>query len=573
VSDLVTGGNGLVSGTLLVPDRVRTLAEHGPPVVEAVLIEGMRIVATGCLRSLRERAPRARLERLPGLTLIPGFVDPHHHFLLSVLYEDAVDCRPDAVPDLAALAAALRDGAGALHDGEWLIGTGYDAWRMAERREPDRDLLDEVSPHHPAILMHYSFHQCVVNSRALQLLGIARGTPDPGGGRIARDRRGHPTGLLIETASTAAEQAARSDRLARRRPRVLARMRAYEQTLLCRGITRICDPSVPDPFLALYREARDRGMLRLPVVWMPISEQGLLALPWDKLSGVPPGEGDDALRAGPLKVVFDGADRCAICLTYGQAVGSAVRLLRDAVRDRSLAPLRVAERTEIRPCRDGRLHAGMLLHAPEELRKLARAASERGFSLAVHAVGNHALARVLDVLEGVPAAPGWPHRIEHGLVSDARALRRAADQGIQVVTQPALLDALADGGMPDAPGLRLLALASMREHGVAVASSSDAPAAPFDPLAALRAAVLRRRRDGRPLQAEEAVDAETWLAMSTRDAARACGSAAVAGSVEAGKRADLVALSRDPVTCPPTELADVRVSATWLAGNRVFPRP
>jgi predicted amidohydrolase YtcJ len=556
--------------TLLVPDRVRTLAEAGAQVVEAVLVEGSRVAATGSWRSLRERAPHARVERLAGLTLVPGFVDPHHHFLLSVLYEDAADCRPDAVPSLDALGALLRAAARDLDEKEWLVGTGYDAWRMPECREPDRAFLDAASPDRPAILIHYSFHQCVVNSRALERLGIGRDTPDPIGGRIARDRRGDPTGLLIETAMGPAEQAARSERLARRRPRVLARIRAYEEALLRRGITRICDPSVPDPFLDLYREAREAGALRLPVVWMPISEHGLLALPWDKLSGAPTGEGCDALRAGPLKLVFDGADRCAICMTWGQALGSLVSLLRGAVRARSLAPLRVAGRSEVRPGRDGRLHAGLLLHAPEECRKLVRAASERGFSLAVHAVGNHAFARALDVLDGVPAAPGWPHRIEHGLVTDAALLRRAADQGIQVVTQPGLLDALADGGMPAAPGLLLLALRSMRELGVIVASSSDAPAASFDPLAALRAAVRRERRAGGAFQPEEAVAAADWLAMATRDAARACGSLERAGTIEPGKRADLVALSRDPVTCPSARLADVEVSATWLAGERVF---
>ena len=129
-------------------------------------------------------------------------------------------------------------------------------------------------------------------------------------------------------------------------------------------------------------------------------------------------------------------------------------------------------------------------------------------------------------------------------------------------------DELAAQGVP--PGLRLVPLRSLLDAGVTVAGSSDYPVSHFDPLAAVRAAVLRRTRSGAPFGAEEAISVAEALRAYTHSAAAALGVEHQVGTLEPGKQADLVLLSADPLAIGPERLGEVRVRGTWRAGRQVF---
>jgi predicted amidohydrolase YtcJ len=181
------------------------------------------------------------------------------------------------------------------------------------------------------------------------------------------------------------------------------------------------------------------------------------------------------------------------------------------------------------------------------------------------------VARALDAIAHAPAAPpGYPARIEHGVITGRRDVARMAEAGVVVVGQPSFLLLPAVGDAPVPVGLRAFAFRSMRDAGVIVAGSSDAPCIDFDVLVALRAAVTRKTRTGRKLHPDEALEVKDALAMYTRNAAIACGALDVTGTLEEGKRADLVVLSNDPIAAG---LDGVAVQETWLAGERVFSRP
>ena len=138
---------------------------------------------------------------LRGRTVVPGFLDVHTHPAFMSMLIDAVACLPPAVNDIPELIAALKThkdfGAGAER---WIEGWGYDESKLAERRKPTAQDLDQVSTTQPVFLHRSDGHSAVCNTRALEAAGIGRDTPDPPGARFQRDSNGEPNGILTEVA-------------------------------------------------------------------------------------------------------------------------------------------------------------------------------------------------------------------------------------------------------------------------------------------------------------------------------------------------------------------------------------
>lgn len=530
---------------------------------------GGRIVAVGSERDVVAAAgAQATLEDLGGRTVVPGFIDPHHHFLSAVIESEALDASVRAACSIAALKELLQAHHRRRPEGAWLLAVGYDELALQDRRHPLRGDLDDACPGRPVLLVHYSVHEAVASSRALQLAGIDRHTPDPPAGMIDRGRCGVPTGRLIEAAFSRAYQLAVADLLVRIPAAVGGRIFDYEERLFKVGITRIGDPGVPPAHEAIYRQALERGSLRMPILMLPASAEGLLCPPYDRLDGSRTGQGPEHLRTGPLKLFFDGANRCAMRLSIAQAAGTAARMLSRAIASRSLAALRGVNDAGPHLAGDFTVRTGMQFLSLAEGQRLAEDACARGFSIAIHAIGNAAVDQAIDTLTHVrdrhPDTP--PPRIEHACFVTPEAARRAADAGIAVVAQPAFIALPTFNELPVPRGLRLLAHRTLLEAGVRVAGSSDAPVTGFDPLVAMRRAVDRRSIAGRPLQIDEAISPQQALAMYTREAAYVSGCLQQTGTLEPGKRADIVVLSNDPLVA----LEDTAVERTIVAGQVMY---
>jgi predicted amidohydrolase YtcJ len=551
---------------------IRTLDPERPR-ARALAIDKGKIVALGEREEvLAVAGADAESEDLGKATIVPGFVDAHHHMSVAVLYEGGVDASPHATKTLAELQTALRQRAREQEPGTWVVAAHFDPWKTEDGTLLSRDELDEACPDHPVMVVYFSFHDVIVSSRALAAIGVDDHTPDPPCGRIERDRRGRATGRLVETAIGKAEGLARQSLLAVPTRTLWERFTRYQERLFQAGITRIGDAAVPPDVEQLYRRAKAEGALRVPVVMLPVSAEGFLAPPRDRLEGAVTGEGDDLLRVGPLKLFFDGADSCSMCISVKSALGSTVGGVKRALSSWSLAPLRAMGRGKIRLARDLKLYSG-LRYYPDDARALemASGALERGFGLAVHAMGNDGLDQALRVLGR--ARRRFPEallRVEHAGFLDAVLARRAADEGIPFVMQPPFVGMPTDAELPLIPGLGFVALRTALDAGVLVAASSDAPVTSFQPLYGMSCAISRRNASGSPLNPEEAIDAESVLRLYTRDAARVLGCLDVTGTLEAGKRADLVVLSLDPCGVGPAGLGDVRVKRTILGGEVVF---
>lgn len=501
--------------TLLVGGEVLTM-DPARPTAAAVAVAGDRIVAVG--DDLAARCPDATRHDLGGRTLVPGFIDAHNHLSIAALHPVFGDASSVTGPD--ALVAAVRDHARANPDSDWVRLVG---WHDARTPFPvDRHLLDEACGDRPVVLVHYSLHQCVVSSAALERLGIGRGTPDPPGGEIHRDTAGEPDGLLVERAWSAAH--AESLRAYADPDRWADLIAARARTLHRDGVTAVHDAACPPEAESVYAAMARAGSLPLSVLALP--HPAALLRNEAVRDGPTTGEGDEHLRVGPAKLFADGGVAIALDTTIGGA-----------------------------PVRWG--------YVMDDLGVAAGRAVDAGFALAIHAIGNAGVNHALDVLEAtVDRAPG-PGRVEHATVTGPRAWSRMAALGAVAVVQPGFVEHVGR----DSGGVRFddhhwLAFAGLAEAGVTLAGSSDDPCAPVPPLWGMALGVTRTPSTGLAFEPEQSVPFADWLAAYTTGAATAGGQQDERGSIRAGLRADFAVL--DDTEASPT------VHATWIGGREVF---
>lgn len=546
--------------------------DEGGSRAEALAYRDGRIVAVGDREAvLREAGEAAEVLDAGSATVLPGFIDAHHHVSLSALYAGPARLAPPSVTSIGSLQATLADAGQKLAPGRWLVATEWDEGRLAERRAPTRAELDDAVPDRPLFALHQTCHRGLANSRALELAGIDRSTPDPCGGLISRGAGGLPDGLLIERGMSAVETLARADLVAHDAEGGLARLAAHYRALVEVGITRVADPGVPPDLLPLYRESAERGDVRVPTIVCPVSISGWLEAPWDVLDGPRTGERAGPLTVGPAKLIFDGAPGCAMCLSWGQAVAALVRTVGLALRTGSLDPIRTSFSIAPRP--GARVRSGIRIYRPEEARQVVGALVERGFGVATHALGNDAVQTALGAYESAGSALGgaWVPRLEHGAFLDRNLVSRIAGNGVAVTAQPGMLAMPMYASAVSIPNLPFFPLRWLLEEGVLVAGSSDHPVDTFDPLVGIRAACARRNARCKVVDEDQCISEDEALAMYTRGAAEACGSLAECGTLEVGKRADLIVLDGEPAgdacvraTVIGGELAHGRISAATL---------
>jgi predicted amidohydrolase YtcJ len=272
-----------------------------------------------------------------------------------------------------------------------------------------------------------------------------------------------------------------------------------------------------------------------------------------------------------MKVFADGAERCAMSIPFGASMGQTARVLSRAWRTGDPAGLRVLASARAR-LSGGRLVSGTLHYPPGALAGFMATALERGFTLAVHALGNEAVRVTLDAYQEARRRSGVGLagcRIEHAMFAEPQDLARATGLGLMLSMQPG--HAVHYARTIRMAGLdRVLDPVPMRtalDHGCRVAISSDGPTAPGSALDNLRAAVERRTPDGDVVRPDLAITPSEALRAATLGGAEACGMDRTKGSLELGKQADLAVLTGDPFD------HSTRVLETWVAGARAYAAP
>jgi predicted amidohydrolase YtcJ len=509
---------------ILVAGRVVALA---PGVAgDGIWWEAGRVRFVGPAAEAARRAPpRTPLFELPDAWVTPGFVDAHTHFAAWALGRRRVQLagartRVDA---LARVAAAVPVGG-------WLLGQGWDAnlWEAP----PDRLALDGLHQG-PVYLDSLDLHAAWLNSAALAAASIGPETPDPFGGRIVRDAAGHPTGLLLDRAVELALPALPEppDDVLRA---ALVEGQAEAHRLGITGIHEVESERV----LAAFRRLELEDALRLRVLFHP----PVAALPRLVAEGIRSGQGSEWLTIGGVKLFLDGS------------LGKQTAWM--------LEPY------------EGSRDRGMPITALEQAQAAIQLAAGAGIAATVHAIGDAAVRRALDLLADAPAA-ALPHRIEHFQCVHPDDLGRAARLGVVLSMQPAHL--LTDIPLVErywgARGQGAYCFQSILATGATLAFGSDVPVASPDPREGVYGATARLADGtaGSGWRPEERLDFESVLRAYTHGAARAAGVAARRGSLAPGQDADLVAWEVDPaLAADPTVFRSARARLTVVGGEVVM---
>jgi predicted amidohydrolase YtcJ len=547
--------------------------ERALPRAEAVGVREGRIVAVGASADVRAAmGGGAEVMALGGASVLPGFIDAHHHYCFAAFDRRRPDVRHHADTPMEALLSRVSEIAAQGSEG-WVRCRGYEPAKLRERRPPRLEELNEACPDRPLFLQAYSGHEACLNAAGFAAMGWSAATPDPDGGVIVRDRRGRLTGEIVESACFLAEARARDALLEGTEDAWLAEAEAHGRDLVRCGITRVGDPAVSPSFERLYlRAARER---RLPVTVhrMPVGSASMLTPRFD---GEPTGSGPAVAPVGPMKLFLDGGERCALCASRRQVVQAAATTLRRAIGGGGLAAVRAArQQSGYRRGPDGLLHRGILFWEQDALDSAVRSAAERGLQVAQHAIGNEAISvgltaieRAADALDRLPGRP----RLEHAMFIDPLLVRRVADAGAIAVVQPLFVHDFGDydASAPPPQPIEVMPLRRMLDAGVTLAGSSDYPVSRFDVLRAVKAAVTRRTRLGEKLEPEQAITVEDTLRAYTQGSALALGVADDVGTISAGKQADLVVLSKSPMDADPEHIDEIEVLRTYIAGGLAY---
>jgi len=532
-------------------DAADLILEHGVfhPVATPQPVTGSLAVRDGVIVYLGADAgaaafagPDTERVELAGRAVTPGLIDAHSHLLGLGTALQQVDLV--GTESYAEVVRRSAEAAAELPAGAWVQGRGWDQNDWTEKDFPRHGPLSAAVPDHPVWLSRVDGHAALLNQRAMDELGLGAATPDPPGGRFLRDADGRPTGVLVDNAM---------DVVRGKIPPPSAELRAQRLRLaaehcLARGLTTVTDMGVSAVGLAAYDALAAAGELPIRAALFLTDDDALLAH-W--------------FAAGPR---IDPTGRLTV---------RGVKLYADGALGSRGAAL-------VEPYSDDAGNLGLLVTSEDHMREVAEGARQAGFQVGVHAIGDRGNLVALDALQAaLPAPPAGAElrwRIEHAQVMRLDDVQRMARLGLIASMQPTH----ATSDMPwagDRVGARRLggayAWRKVLDAGGRLALGSDFPVERAAPVLGLYAAVTRQDLDGQPpggwLPGERLSRAEA-LRGFTLDAAYSLFLDSLVGSLEVGKRADLVVWDRDPMQVPAADVPSLQADLTLVDGKVVHRR-
>jgi predicted amidohydrolase YtcJ len=503
--------------------------DSSQPSAEAVAVKKDRIVKVGTNEEInRWIGDDTKVINLQGRTVVPGLTDSHIHvgdfgkFLTWVNLTDTNSIKE--------IQQRIRERAQKISKDRWIIGSGWDQTRFDEKRYPNRQDLDEASPHNPVILYHQCGRVCVVNSKALELAGVTKETKSPSGGEIEKDgETGEPTGILRETATDL----------------VWKTIPEPSEEELIEGASLACKKIVEAGVTTIHWIAT--SLAEVQIIQKLLAENKL------------PLHVHIIIPANLLDQATSSASGCKKDRNLG------VKIFVDG----SLAARTAALRE---PYSDDSTSRGELLYSQQELNKMVAKVHKANFRLVMHAMGDQAIDMALTAIEkALVEEPRKDHRsrLEHASVLNRELIQRIKELGMIVSVQPTcVITEFSEWSAVERLGSErarwLYPLKTLIKEGIPVIGGSDCPMEPLSPLQGIQAAVTRQ------FFPEEQITVDEALRMYTLNAAYASFEESVKGSIEEGKLADLTVLSDDPKAVPPSKIGDINVDMTIVGGKLVY---
>ena len=539
-----------------------------PAVVSAIALRDGRIQETGeDAEILRRRGPRTEVLDLEGRMVLPGLMDSHTHPADAAMTE-----WDHSIPSMQRIQDVLdyvRARAKVVPAGEWIAVRQVFITRLAEQRYPTRAELDQAAPRHPVLFA--TGPDASLNSLALQRSGIDRDfqPSDGGSGFAERDPvTGDLTGLLrncsrFVTVPPPARTAGREEKLRR----ITALFADYNAS----GLTSICDRDANAEQIELYKELHGAGRL---TVRLSISQHVESIGPMSSIQGGIRAIASDPLFLGRTSNQWLRIIGIKTYLDGGMLTGSA--FMRE--------PWGVSAIYGIKDP----AYRGVRFIPKDRLKTMVQTAVEGGLQFTAHSVGDgavHALLEVYDELDHeLPAST--PLRLTRPSISHCNfmsqeAVEQAARLGVFLDVQPAWLHLDTRTLVKQFGSDRLRwfqPLRSLLAAGVTVGGGSDhmqkiganRAINPYSPFLGMATSITRLARDHPgPLHPEEALTRAQAIQLYTLNNARLLGCDRELGSLEPGKRADLIVIDTDLMTCPEEAIARTRVLRTYIEGRLV----
>jgi predicted amidohydrolase YtcJ len=508
-----------------------------PGRAQAIAVTGDKIIAIGSSEEIQKlKGPKTQVIDLAGHFVMPGFNDAHVHLGSGGFEKLNVNLvGSKSLDDMKQRIAARVKTAS---PGEWIQGRGWDHTLWAEQKTPTREDIDSVTGDHPAIFNRVDGHIAIANSAALKAAGVTAQSPDPHGGKIDRDDKGEPTGILRETAMGAVfEKIPPPSAAQRRRAAELALEDAARS-----GITSAQDNSDWEDFLT-YEQMEKEGKLTLRIAeWLPFDA------PVEQLIKIRQHHSakDPMLHTTMLKGFMDGS------------LGSRTAAM-------------------LAPYDDDPKNAGIPRYEQEKLNTMAAERAAAGFQLGFHAIGDRGARMALDAFAYAIQKSNKNNlrfRIEHDQVIAPEDFKKFKDLGVIASVQPNhLLTDMnwAEAHIGPARAKHSYPWKEFEDNGIPLAFGTDYPVEPITPFRGVYAAITRKNETGtKEYYLEQKLSIHEAIAAYTIGSAFAEFAEQQKGTLMPEMLADFVVLDRDITKVASPEILKTRVLRTVVGGKTVY---
>jgi predicted amidohydrolase YtcJ len=539
---------------VLTNGRILTVSDKVPE-AQAIAVTGGRVTALGTAAEIKSRiGPKTTVIDLNGQFAMPGFIEGHGHF--TGVGEAQLNLNLMKTTSWDEIVAMVEQAVKTAKPGQWIRGRGWHQEKWTTKPEPNVEgfplhaSLDRVSPNNPVVLTHASGHANYANAKAMEVSGVTSSTPNPDGGEILKDANGDPVGMFRETAQRlirpgAGEPPPTADEAAARARKVLE---LADREVLSKGITSFQDAGSSFATIDLMKRMVDEGKMGVRL-WVMVREGNQAEAP--KLAQyrmIDHGDGHLTVRA--IKRSIDGA------------LGPRGAWL-------------------LEPYSDKPDSTGLNTTPVADIRETAKLAMQHGYQLCVHAIGDRANRETLNIFEEAfeanPDKRNLRWRVEHAQHINAADIPRfgklgviASMQGVHCTSDaPYVLARLG----PKRAEEGAYVWQKLMKSGAVVTNGTDAPVEDVDPIAGYYATVSRKLKDGTVFYPDQRMSRMEALKSFTLNAAYAAFEETTRGSLEPGKYADIVVLSKDITKVSENEIPTAQVAYTIVGGKVAYKSP